>query len=73
MKDETGAVTIKEFVGLKPKIYSFLVDDSSEHKKAKGVDKNVVATVSHGKYKDVLLNEKCLRHLVKKDQIKIIG
>ena len=28
MKDETADVAIKEFVGLKPKMYSFLVDDS---------------------------------------------
>ena len=39
MKDEAGGVAIKEFVGLKPKMYSFSVDDSSEHKKAKGVNK----------------------------------
>ena len=26
MKDETGGVAIKELVGLKPKMYSFLVD-----------------------------------------------
>ena len=53
---------MKEFVGLKPKMYSFLVDDNSEHKEAKGVNKNVVATISHNGYKDVLLNNKCLRH-----------
>ena len=35
MKDETGEVAIEEFVGLKPKMYSFLVDDKSEHKKEK--------------------------------------
>ena len=51
MKDETGGVAIEEFVGLKPKMYSFLVDNS-EHNKAKGVNKNVVATVSHNKFKD---------------------
>ena len=33
MKDETAA--IEKFAGLKPKVYSFLVDDISEHKKAK--------------------------------------
>ena len=33
-----------QFGGLKPRIYSFLVDDSSKHKKAKDVNKNVVAT-----------------------------
>ena len=37
MEEETALVSIKEFVGLKPKMYSFLVDDSSEHKKAKGI------------------------------------
>ena len=36
----------------------FLVDDSSEHKKPKGVNKNVVATIIHGEYKDVLLKTK---------------
>ena len=40
MKDETAGVAIKEFVGLNLKMYSFLVDDSSEHKKAKGFNKN---------------------------------
>ena len=44
MKYETSDVTIKEFVGLKPKMYSFLLDDSSEHKETKGLNKNVVAT-----------------------------
>ena len=33
MKDETAGGAIKEFVGLKCKMYSFLVDNSSEHKK----------------------------------------
>ena len=31
MKDKISDVTIKEFFGLKPKMHSFLVDDSSEH------------------------------------------
>ena len=53
---------IEEFVGLTPKMYSFLVEDNSEHKKAKSVDTNVVATICHNGYKDVLLNNKCLRH-----------
>ena len=61
MKEKTRGVVIKEFVGLKPKMYSFLVDNN-QHKKAKGVNRNVVATISHNEYKDVLLNKKCLRH-----------
>ena len=34
MKDEIADVAIKDFVGLKPKMYSFLVNNS-EHKKQK--------------------------------------
>ena len=51
MKDETAGVAIEEFVELNPKMYSHLVDDNSGHKKAKGVNKNVVATISHNEYK----------------------
>ena len=70
IKDKTGRVAIVKFVGLKPKMYSFLVDDNSEHKKGKGVNKNVVATISHSDYKVVLLNNKCLRHLMNRIQSK---
>ena len=47
IKDETYGVMIEEFVRLKYKMYSYLVDYNSEHKKAKNVNKNVVATISH--------------------------
>ena len=47
MKDETAGVAIEEFVRLKPKMYLYLVDDNSEHKKANGVNRNVV---SHNEY-----------------------
>ena len=36
MKDGTSDVAIKESVGLKPKMYSFFLDNS-EHKKAKDI------------------------------------
>ena len=70
MKDETGGVVIVEFVGLKSKMYQFLVDDNSEDKKAKGVSRTVVATISHNEYKHILLNDKCLRHSTKRIQSK---
>ena len=41
MKEETGGVAIEEFIGLKPKMFSLLVDNS-EHNKAKSVNKNVL-------------------------------
>ena len=36
----------------------------------KGVNRNVVATISHNEYKDVLLNKKCLRYSVNNIQGK---
>ena len=56
MKDKTTGVVIEEFVILKPKNYLFLVDNN-EHKKAKGINKNVVAAAIHNENKDVLLNK----------------
>ena len=57
MKDKIGGFAIEEFVGLKPKMYSFLVDNNSKHQKAKDVHKNVVATIIHNEHKDALLNK----------------
>ena len=44
--DEKADVAIKEFVGLKPKMYSYLVNDNGEHKEAKGVNRNVVVIMN---------------------------
>ena len=41
MKDATACVATEEFVRLKPKMHSYLVNDNSEHKKAEGVNRNV--------------------------------
>ena len=46
MKDNTGDVAKEEFVGLKPKMYSFLIDDNREHKKAKEVNKNAAEQIT---------------------------
>ena len=56
MKDETDFVAIQEFVGLNPKMYSFLVDDIVSIKNAKVVNKNVIARITNSENKDVLLN-----------------
>ena len=70
MKYETAGVAIEEFLGLKPKMYSYLVNDNNEYKKAKGANRNVAATLSHSEYKDVLLKQKCLRHSMNRIQRK---
>ena len=70
MKDAAAGIAVEEFVGLKPKIYSYLVYYNSENKKAKGMNRNVVATTRHKEYKDVLLNKKCFRHSMNRIQSK---
>ena len=39
MKDELGGQIMKEFVGLRAKIYNYLKDKDDEHIKAKGIKK----------------------------------
>ena len=51
-------------------MYPFLVDNSSEHIKVKGLNKNVLATITHNKYKNILLNKKRLRYLMDNIQSK---
>ena len=46
MKNETGNVAIEKFLGMKPNLYSIFVDNSNEHEKAKGLSRNVIATIS---------------------------
>ena len=69
MKDETRSVAIEEFVRLEPKMYSFLVDNS-EYKKSEGVKRKVFAIISQNDYKDVLLNNRCIRYSINKIQSK---
>ena len=42
MKDELGGKTMKKFVGLRGKTYSYLIDEGSEDKKANGTKKCVI-------------------------------
>ena len=42
MKDELGEKIMIEFVGLKAKTYSYLIDDGSHDKKAKDTKKCVI-------------------------------
>ena len=58
MKDEFGGVIVIEFVGLKSKMYSIKNTDGKEYDTAKGVS----ITTEFDKFKDVLFNEKIIRH-----------
>jgi hypothetical protein len=58
MKDEYCGRLIREFVGLKLKMYSILDIENNEKKTAKGISKRVSAKkIRHESYKEVLFNE----------------
>ena len=54
-KDEVAGKNIKEFVGLRAKLYSFKTEEGKENKKCKGIKKAVVAkSIRHENYKTCL-------------------
>ena len=55
-------VRLKMKLLIKAKDVLFLVGESSELKKAKGMNKNVVVAMRHNEYKNNFLKNKCLRH-----------
>ena len=55
VKDEAAGKIIKEFVGLRAKLYSFIMEDGKENKRCKGVKKQVVeSSITHEDYKTCL-------------------
>ena len=66
MKDEFVGVIVIKFVGLKPKMYYIKKIDGKECNTAEGVN---IATEFDGS-KDVLVNEKIIRHKIKRIQSK---
>ena len=58
-KDEAAGKIIKEFVGLRAKLYSFKMDEGGDNKKCKGVKKQVVeSSITHEDYKTCLTTGK---------------
>ena len=83
MKDEMKGYPIKEFVGLRPKMYSVLEEDGTEKKSAKGSNKSVTRKMWHEHYFQALFGEQrstahmtCIRsykHDVMTVNIKKVG
>ena len=68
MRDETAGVINDEFAALKPNMYPFLVNDISEHEKAKGMNKMLLQ--QEVIIQRCLLNNKYLRHLMNRMRSK---
>ena len=61
MKDEFGGKIMTEFVALRPKTYSYSMDDDREAKNAKGTKKCVIKRMlKFLDYKDCLLNNEII-------------
>ena len=60
-KDELGGKIMVEVVAPRPKTWAYLMDDGSEHEKAKGTNKAVIKQeLMFENYKDSLFNEKTI-------------
>ena len=58
-KDEAAGKVIKEFVGLRAKLYSYKMDEGKENKRCKGIKKAVVKkSITHEDYKTCLTTGK---------------
>ena len=65
-KDEASGVPIVEFVGLRSKMYSYLLENEVNVKKCKGIKKNVVRKqIVHQNYKETLFNKSQEYHTFK--------
>ena len=61
MKDELGGRIMTEFITLRPKTYTYLIDDGKEDKKAKGTKKCVIKRmIKFDDYKKCLLNDEVI-------------
>ena len=54
---------MSEFVGLRSKMYSYIMEDGKGGMTTKGIKKNVIKKdIMHEDYKNTLLNEEQMRH-----------
>ena len=65
-KDEAAGILITEFVGLRSKMYSYIKDNITGGKTAKGIKKNIIKkNITHENYKETLFNNKQMCHTMK--------
>ena len=71
MKNEVRGKISSEFVAVKSNTYSLFIVDNEGIKKAKGINKNVVKSIMHKKYVDVLFARGLVRHNMKRVQSRL--
>jgi hypothetical protein len=82
MKDEAKGAIISEFIGLRPKLYSFIIEGDEaelkklelkpENKKAKGIKSNVIKRIiTHENYRKALFGT-CKTEIIQNVNFNII-
>ena len=75
LKDELKGKIMTEFIALRAKTYAYLLDNDSEHKKAKGTKKCIIKReLTFKNYKDSLLNNEIViksQHRFRSDHHKV--
>ena len=66
MKDKFKGIPINKFIGLKSKMYCTVSDDDTEV----STPKEVNISIEFNEYKNVLFNEKIIKHKMKRIQSK---
>ena len=65
-KDEAAGLVIKEFIGLRSKMYSYVKINDENIKTAKGIKKIVIKNnITHENYKNVLFKNEQMQHTMK--------
>ena len=65
-KDEAAGMPIKEFIGLRSKMYSYKKENNKVEKTAKGIKKNIIkGNIKHEDYKQVLFKNEQMQHTMK--------
>ena len=61
-KDENHGVPMKSFVGLKSKMYSYVMADNTGNKRAKGIKRSAIRDIRHKDYRRTLLDGSRMHH-----------
>ena len=65
-KDEAAGLPIREFIGLRSKMYSYIKEDNKEERTAKGIKKNIIKkNIKHEDYKNILTKNEQMQHRMK--------
>ena len=65
-KDVAAGMPIREFIGLRLKMYSYVKDNHKEERTAKGIKKNVIKNdINHENYRQTLFGEEQIHHKMK--------